>query len=194
MKIRINIDLHKKQTFLAVILISFVTLATLAIAITSVNPGHTSNDVMVSIGGTEKTLQNAIDAFEIGETIFKDGTDGLVSKNQIGWAKINIKGTFYAVPVYNLTESIARIYTNGKTIEGHIIASDAYFCTYDDFRDYSQDGICQLFGYSKGATGNVKCGNTQPAEYRHNGVWSRGECSDGGVCFGQYIEFIDCKK
>src|SRR3989338_4226169 len=91
---KIQFEIKNKQVFFAVLIVSFITLLTLAIAITAVNPGHTSNDVMISIGGAEKTLQNAIDAFEIGETIFKDGTDGLVNKQQSGWAKINIKGTF----------------------------------------------------------------------------------------------------
>ena len=191
-KMKIQFEIKNKQVFFAVLIVSFITLLTLAIAITAVNPGHTSNDVIISIGGAEKTLQSAIDSKEIGASIFKDGIDGIVrTQIQTGWAKINIAGNSYVVPIYNMTESIVRVETKGQTLEGHKL--NYYLCTYDDFRSYTQTDFCKAFGYSKGSSGGVRCGNTELPEYRHSGNWGYGTCSGQGLCYGySYIVSIDC--
>ncbi len=192
---KFQFEIKNRAFFFAALAVSFVILLSLAIAITAPSPvGHTSNEVMISIGGVEKTLQSAIDNKEIGASIFKDGTDGIVKTQITGWAKINIAGNSYVVPIYNITESIVRVDTRGQTLEGHKL--NYYLCTYDDFRSYTATNFCNAFGYSKGSNGKVECGSTltQAVEYSHNGAWSStlaSQCSGQGLC-SKYIVSIEC--
>ena len=63
--VRVNINLGNK-TFYTILAIALVLIvAGIVIAVnptTKPNPGHASNEVMVNIGGADKTLQAAIDA------------------------------------------------------------------------------------------------------------------------------------
>jgi len=64
----VQINIEKKHLFILLIFLSLFTIA-LVIAInptTKPNPGHASNEVMVNIGGTDKTLQAAIDDGSLG--------------------------------------------------------------------------------------------------------------------------------
>ncbi len=63
---KFQFEIKNRAFFFAALAVSFVILLSLAIAITAPSPvGHTSNEVMISINGAEKTLQSAIDSKEI---------------------------------------------------------------------------------------------------------------------------------
>ena len=64
----VQINIEKKHLFILMIVLSLFTIA-LVIAVnptTKPNPGHASNEVMINIGGADKTLQAVIDDGSLG--------------------------------------------------------------------------------------------------------------------------------
>ena len=64
----VQINIEKKHLLILVIFLSLFTIA-LVIAVnptTKPNPGHLSNEVMINVGGADKTLQVAIDDGSFG--------------------------------------------------------------------------------------------------------------------------------
>jgi len=64
----VKINIEKKHLLVLLLFLSIVTIA-LVIASnpsTKPNPGHASNEIMVNIGGADKTLQQAIDDRNLG--------------------------------------------------------------------------------------------------------------------------------
>lgn len=94
---RFQFDISNKAFFFSALAVSFILVLSLAIAITASNPGHTSNEVMISINGAEKTLQSAIDSKDIltPKCIVKD-----VSCQQSGDGSTGITVPDYALAGY----------------------------------------------------------------------------------------------
>ncbi|MBM3234624.1 hypothetical protein FJZ19_06045 [Candidatus Pacearchaeota archaeon] len=99
----VKINIEKKHLLVLLLFLSIVTIA-LVIASnpsTKPNPGHASNEIMVNIGGADKTLQAAIDAGDfgggkVGAPAFDSGWVNM-APSQIYpflYSKNNTQGTF----------------------------------------------------------------------------------------------------
>ena len=79
--LQININLSNKVFYSLIAIISILSIVAIVVAVnpsTKPNPGHASNEVMVNIGGVDKTLQQAIDDSSLGGRV-KTAT-GIIGK------------------------------------------------------------------------------------------------------------------
>ena len=89
----VQINIEKKHLLILVIFLSLFTIA-LVIAVnptTKPNPGHLSNEVMINVGGADKTLQAAID----------DGSFGLTKVYDSGWQSVSASTSAYVWRTYS---------------------------------------------------------------------------------------------
>jgi len=94
----VQINIEKKHLLILVIFLSIFTIA-LVIAVnptTKPNPGHLSNEVMINVGGTDKTLQAAID----------DGSFGGGKTYESAWFAVS------ALTNYPITHNLGKLPTS----------------------------------------------------------------------------------